>query len=85
MSLNSNLLFENFEEYVNNDENELQNPQNAIRLLREDAQFADFADTLTEGLDESARYVVNNVLEQQRNQLLTESANVGPSVFTHRI
>lgn len=84
MSLNTNLLFENYEEYVTNEENDLQNPQSAVRLLREDAQFNDFTDTLVEGLDADASYAVKNVLDQQRTQLLTEGANVGPSVFTHK-
>lgn len=83
MDYEPRMLFEHYEEYVNNEENDLQNPNNAVRLLREDAQFNDFADTLLEGLDDGTRYSVSQVLEQQRNQILSESANVGPSVFTH--
>lgn len=64
-------------------DNDMSSPQGAVRLLREDSYFNDFSDTLTEGLDDTSRGVVNNVLNRQRELLLTESANVGPSVFTH--
>lgn len=58
-------------------------PQGALQLIREDASFRDFSDTLVEGLEGDARDAVSKVLDQQRIQLLAESANVGPSVFTH--
>lgn len=82
--INTGLLFENYENYVTDEDNNLQEPAGALRLLREDAQFNDFADSLTEGLDDVSRAAVTSVLGQQRMQLLTESANVGPSVFTHK-
>lgn len=59
-------------------------PQGAVQLIREDSNFRDFTDTLTEGLEGDARDAVTKVLEQQRISLLSESANVGPSVFTHK-
>ena len=58
-------------------------PQGAVQLIREDSNFRDFTDALTEGLEGDARDAVTKVLEQQRMTLLSESANVGPSVFTH--
>lgn len=83
--MSTQTLFENYSDFVNNEENDLQTPSGAVRLLREDASFNDFVDTLTDGLDDNARSVAQNVLERQREQLLGESANVASSVFTHKI
>lgn len=64
-------------------DNDLGTPQGAIHLLREDSSFNDFTDNLTEGLDDVSRSAVTGILNRQRENLLTESANVGPSIFTH--
>ena len=77
------VLYESFNEYVNDSDNDMSTPQGAVQLIREDSNFRDFTDTLTEGLEGDARDAVTKVLEQQRMSLLSESANVGPSVFTH--
>lgn len=77
------MLFENYEHFINDEDNSLDTPEGASRLLREDASYNDFADTLLEGLDDSAREAAKSVLDQQRLQLLSEGANVGASVFTH--
>ena len=79
-----NLLFENYEEFIQNEEDNLSTPDGASRLIREDASFNDFVDTLIEGLDPEVSGSVRNVLDQQRMQLLSEGANVGASVFTHK-
>ena len=81
--MDSGMIFENFTEFLKESDDEMNTPQGAIRLLREDTEFNNFIDTLSEGLDDSARAVVQNVLSKQREHLLSESANVGPSVFTH--
>ena len=81
--INSGLIFEHFDSYLKDEDNDMQSPQGAYRLLREDAQLSDFTDTLTEDLDNDSRKVVTEILNRQRETLLTESANVAPSVFTH--
>lgn len=82
-NINSGLIFENFEKYIQENDNDFKTPQGAVRLLREDASFEDFLDGITEGVEDESTTVVKNILERQRETLLSESANVGPSVFTH--
>lgn len=80
---NTSLLFENYENYVNDEDNDLQHQESAVRLLREESVFQDFADTLLEGLNDKTRAAVGGVLDQHRLNLLNEAANVSSSVFTH--
>lgn len=80
------MLFENYEQFVHDEDNNLNSPDGASRLLREDASYEDFADTLLEGLDDSARNSAKAILDQQRLHLLSEgAANVSASVFSHKI
>ena len=45
--------------------------------------FNDFVGNITEGMEDNSRGAVSDILQRQRETLLTESANVGASVFTH--
>lgn len=78
------LLFENYEEFIKEEEGNLATPEGASRLIREDASYNDFVDTLVEGLDDETAAAARVILDQQRLQLLSEGANVGASVFSHK-
>ena len=83
LNMDTGLLFEHFNDYVNDSDNDMNTPEGAVRLLREDSNFSDFVDNITEGIDDNSRGAVGDILQRQRETLLTESANVGASVFTH--
>jgi len=44
--------------------------------------FRSYVDSLTEGLDDSVRPTVVNVLNREREMILNEAANVGASSVT---
>lgn len=77
-------LFENYENYLTENSEDLSNPQGAVRLMRDNAAFADFSDSLLEGIsDANQRASVARVLNRQRENILEEASNVGPGAFTH--
>lgn len=83
--VDSGLIFENFSNYIQDEDNSMETPQGVMRLLREDSSFRDFTDNLIEGIeDPSTRKTISSVLERQRETMLTEAANVSASVFTHK-
>ena len=84
MSVNSNVIFENYEEYLNENSDDFHGVGGISNILRDDAAFNDFSNALLEGQDESVRKTVGGVLNRQREMILEEAANnVGASVFTH--
>lgn len=74
-------LFENYELFIREHQDEFSTPNSAIRMLNDEAMFRAYVDSITEGLVPSTRSSVIGVLNRQRNMLLTESANVGASAF----
>lgn len=77
-------LFENYETYLNENADDMATPQGAVRLMRDEAAFADFRDGLLEGIDDPVqRSAVSRVLGRQRENILEEAANVGAGAFTH--
>lgn len=75
-------IFENYGLYVNENEETLMAQNGAAKLLTDDVAFAEFSNQLTEGIESDyARTQVMQVLNRQREMLLTEGANVGASSF----
>jgi hypothetical protein len=75
------LLFENYQNFITENQDELNSPKDAYRLLNDDGMFRSYKEALTEGLDESIRPSILEVLDRQREMLITEAANVGSSAF----
>ena len=74
-------LFENYEHFVKENADELQDPAGAMKLVVDEGMFRSYADSLTSGLDEGIRENVLAVLNRQREMILSESANVPASTF----
>lgn len=74
-------LFENYEVFIKENADDLQDPAGAQRLIVDHGMFKNYADALTSGLDESVRPGVLAVLDRQREMILQESANVPASTF----
>ncbi len=74
-------LFENYEHFVKENADELQDPQGAMRLIIDEGMFRSYADALTSGIDENIRENVLTVLNRQREMVLQEAANVPASTF----
>jgi len=75
----SDLVFENYEGYLKEHSDEIANPQNAMEMLASKGAFKAYASTLTEGLPATIKPVVEGILERERDSLLEESANIGPT------
>ena len=75
------LIFENYENFITENRDELNSPKDAHRLLHDDGMFRSYKDSLLEGIDEAVRPSIMGVLDRQREMLLSEAANVGSSSF----
>jgi hypothetical protein len=74
-------LFENYELFIRENADELQDPSGAMRVVVDEGMFKSYADALTTGLDEGVRANVLSVLDRQREMILQEAANVPASTF----
>ena len=74
-------LFENYEAFITENADDLQDPSGAQRLITDQSMFKNYADSLTDGLQEDVRASVLSVLDRQREMILQESANVPASTF----
>jgi len=75
----TDLIFENYYNYIRENSEEFSTPQAAIEMLTSDAAFKSYVNALTEGLSPNAREVVHAVAEREREMLLEESAQIGPT------
>ena len=73
------LIFENYENYINENSEEFATPQDAVAMLTSDGAFRSYMTALTEGLTPMARDTVMEVAQRQREMLLEESIQLGPS------
>jgi len=53
-----------------------------LNKANDEGMFRSYVDSLTEGLDDSVRPTVVNVLNREREMILNEAANVGASSVT---
>ncbi len=79
MQNNSDLIFENYEGFLRENKDDLATPSGAIELLSSDGSFQSYISALTEGLEPYQKHAVMAVCEREREYLLQESANIGPS------
>ena len=78
---NNNVIFENYEAFLTENKDDLNSPQDIVKLIPNESMFRSYTDAITESLDANTRSSVMNVLNAQRNMLLTEAANVPASSF----
>lgn len=79
MQNNSDLIFENYDGFLQENKDDLATPNGAIELLSSDGSFQAYISALTEGLEPYQKNAVMAVCEREREYLLQESAQLGPS------
>lgn len=79
MSADSELIFENYERFLTEHRDDIGSPSGAIEMLSSDGAFHSYVNALTEGLEASVKTNVLAVCERQREVLLEESVNIGPT------
>jgi hypothetical protein len=76
----SDVIFENYQGFLNSDEGyQLNAPTTAIEMLMNDGSFKSYVNHLTEGLEAWQKAPVVAICERQREFLLEESTQLGPS------
>ena len=75
----TDLIFENYDGYLNSHRDEMNTPSGAIEMLASDGNFNAYMAALTEGLEPYQKASVMAVCERQREFLLEESMQLGPS------
>lgn len=75
----TDLIFENYDNYINTHKDELNTPQGAIEMLSSDGAFNSYIAGLTEGMEPYQKAAVLAVCERERAYLLEESTQLGPT------
>ena len=75
------MIFENYGLFLKEHQDSFTNNMDAVRLLNDDGMSRAYFEAITESLSPSTRPAVLRILEQQRMNILQESANVGASGF----
>lgn len=75
----TDLIFENYDNYLTEHRDELNTPSGAIEMLSSDGSFRSYMTSLTEGMQPYQKAAVMAVCERQREFLLEESTQLGPS------
>jgi hypothetical protein len=72
-------IFENYELYLKEHKEDISTPSGAIEMLSSDGAFRAYIDALTEGLEVNTKRSIMAIAEREREMLLEESINIGPS------
>lgn len=72
-------IFENYESYLSEHRDDIGTVEGGLEMLTSDGQFHSYIDALTEGLTDQQKSVIHNVCQRQRETLLEESVQLGPS------
>jgi len=75
----SDLIFENYNAYLSEHRDDLSTPAGAIEMLSSDGAFSAYMAALTEGMEPYQKSAVLAVCEREREYLLQESTQLGPS------
>lgn len=80
MSNVTDVIFENYDNYLDKHRHDLNTPAGALEMLASDGAFNSYISALTEHLEPYQRSAVMAVCDRQREFLLEESAgSLGPS------
>jgi len=77
--MQTDLIFENYSGFLNENRDMFQTPRDAMQMLSTDATFYSYVESLTEGMDSSLAATIRAVSERERSVFLEGAANVGPS------
>lgn len=77
----SDMLFEQYEGFLREHSNDIATPSGALKMITDEGMFRAYMDALTEGCDVDVRSKVMAVANRNREQILTEAANVPTSSF----
>lgn len=72
-------IFENYSIFIKEHKNDISTPSEAVELLSSDGAFRAYIDSLTEGLSTNVKKTIVAISEREREFLLEESMNLGPS------
>lgn len=72
-------IFENYELFLKEHRDDLGTPAGAIEMLSSDGAFRAYIDAITEGLDSGLKRSILAIANREREMLLEESINIGPS------
>lgn len=75
----TDLIFENYDGYLNDHRHELGTPTGAVDMLASDGTFNAYISKLTEGMEPYQKAAVTAVCDRERHFLLEESTQLGPS------
>jgi len=75
----SDMIFENYDGYLKEHRDDLSTPAGAVEMLSSDGAFQSYITQLTEGLAPYQKSAVMAVCEREREFLLQESVQLGPS------
>jgi len=75
----SDMIFENYNGYLSEHKDDLSTPAGAIEMLSSDGAFSAYMAALTEGMEPYQKSAVLAVCEREREYLLQESTQLGPS------
>jgi len=76
--MSSNIIFENYGQFLS-EHDELKSVDGAMSMLVSDGAFRSYISSLTEGLDTDQQDTIMRVSQRQREVLLEESVQLGPS------
>ncbi len=74
-------LFENYECFIKENSEDLSSPQGSNRLIVEEGMYRAYVEALTENLEPHVKAAVVKILDRNREDILTESANVPGGAF----
>lgn len=75
----TDLVFENYDKYLIEHRNDIDTPAGAMEMLTSDGSFRSYIDSICEGLDPEQKSTVMAVCERERECLLEEAAQLGPT------
>lgn len=78
----SDMIFENYDSFLKEHNNEMSTPSGAVEMLSSDGAFRAYMEALTDQLPPQTKAVVMGVAQREREMLLEESVNFGPSGTT---
>jgi len=77
----STTIFENYETFINENKEDFSSPTDIVKLFNSDSMFHAYLESLVDGIDSDSRPGVMNMLNRQREMILTEGANVSAGNF----